>query len=418
MLDVKCPAGEGGENGYAAVIELFASDLVLSQPEGPSVSSVEGGLADFSTVGGTSDVAFTATDPGSGVYEAVFRVDGQVVDSTVLDEDGGRCRDVGQTTDGLPAFLYPQPCPASVSVDVPFDTTGLSNGTHHLVVSVLDAAGNSATVLDRELVVANPTPPGLGPARQRGAANGLDASEHAVLTAHWSSPARAHPRSVAKARGRGAAKTDGHGGAKTRPGTEVGAHLSGYYGAARTVEGRLTGPEGRPIADAQIEAEVLPAAAGARARALPPVRTAAAGSWSLDLPRDTPSCALRLAYRSHVGDAIPAATRTLTLTVRADLELRVAPRVTRAQGTIFFSGQLLGGSIPPGGKQLVLEASSPGGRWIEFDVIRTDARGRFRSSYRFRLPGPALYRFRVLSEYEADFPFAAGTSNVVRVFEG
>ena len=42
---------------------------------------------------------------------------------------------------------------------MPFDTTGLSNGAHHLVVSVLDAAGNSAPVLDREIDVDNPIPP-------------------------------------------------------------------------------------------------------------------------------------------------------------------------------------------------------------------------------------------------------------------
>ncbi len=33
------------------------------------------------------------------------------------------------------------------------------------------------------------------------------------------------------------------------------------------------------------------------------------------------------------------------------------------------------------------------------------------------LPGPVTYRFRVLSRYEADFPFLAGTSNVVGVYE-
>jgi hypothetical protein len=405
-LKHECPTEGKDQNGYAAVIELFAADLVLDQPEGPSVSSVEGGLTDSSAVGGTSDVAFTASDGGSGVYEAVFRVDGQVVSSTALDEEGGRCRDVGQTTDGLRAFLYPQPCPPSLSVDVPFDTTGLSNGTHHLVVSVLDAAGNAATVLDREIVVANPAPPGSS---ARGPGNGLDPSEHAILTARWRSAARTRPRGVAKARPRG--------GPKAHPGTVAGAHLSGRYGAARAVEGRLTGPEGHPIADAQIEADVLPSYAGGHARALPAARTAADGSWSLDLPRDTPSCALRLAYRSHLGDAIPAATRTLTLSVHAGLVLHISPRVTGAQGTIFFSGRLLGGPLPAGGKQLVLEASSPGGRWIEFHVIRAGGGGRFRSSYRFRLPGPALYRFRVVSEYEADFPFAAGSSNVVRVFE-
>ena len=101
-------------------------------------------------------MAFSASDPGSGVYEAVFSVDGEVVQSTVVDEDGGRCRNVGQTTDGLAAFLYVQPCPASVSADVGFDTTRVSNGAHHLVVSVIDAAGNAATVLDRNITVDNP----------------------------------------------------------------------------------------------------------------------------------------------------------------------------------------------------------------------------------------------------------------------
>jgi len=69
------------------------------------------------------------------------------------------------------------------------------------------------------------------------------------------------------------------------------------------------------------------------------------------------------------------------------------------------------------GAQLVLEARSPGTPWLEFDVIRTDSRGRFHSSYRFRLPGPHDYHFRIVSKYEADFPFAAGASNAVLVEE-
>ena len=65
----------------------------------------------------------------------------------------------------------------------------------------------------------------------------------------------------------------------------------------------------------------------------------------------------------------------------------------------------------------MLEARSPGGAWIEFDVIRTGAKGRYRASYRFKFPGPARYQFRVLSKYEADFPFAEAASNVVGVRE-
>ena len=75
-----------------------------------------------------------------------------------------------------------------------------------------------------------------------------------------------------------------------------------------------------------------------------------------------------------------------------------------------------GAPIPPGGKQLVLEASS-GGEWVQFDTISTGAKGRFRSSYRFKFPGPVTYRFRILSRYEADLTFLGGTSNVVGVHE-
>jgi hypothetical protein len=382
-----CPAEAGDSHGYAAMVELFAADLVLSQPAPPTVSAVGGGLAEDPTVSGTSDVAFHATDPGSGVYEAIFQVDGQVASRGVLDEDGGRCRNVGGTTDGLPAFLYTQPCPAAVSVDVPFDTAGLSNGVHHLLVSVTDAAGNATTVLDREITVANPVLPGAGSGSgaKRGPANGEDPSEHAALTARW----------------RGAS----------------GAHLSGRYGAPHTIEGRLTGPEGRGIAGAEVEVGELPAYAGATTRALAATRTDAGGRWSLVLPRGLSSCRLRIAYRSHLGDALPVATRTLSLTVPAALRLRVAPRTASSTGAIRFSGRLLGGPIPPGGKQLVLEARSPGGPWIEFHVIRTGAHARFGYLYRFRLPGPASYQFRVLCEQEADFPFATGASDVAVVFE-
>ena len=136
-------------------------------------------------------MAFSASDPGAGVYEAVFSVDGQVVQSTVLDENGGRCRNVGETSDGLPAFLYVQPCLGTVSADVAFDTTRLPNGAHHLIVSVVDAAGNAAPVLDRNIVVANPSA-ASGQSASGGAGggapgppNGANASSQASLAVAW-----------------------------------------------------------------------------------------------------------------------------------------------------------------------------------------------------------------------------------------
>ena len=138
---------------------------------------------------------------------------------------------------------------------------------------------------------------------------------------------------------------------------------------------------------------------------------------AVKVPRGASSRTIRLAYRAHFGDALPVVTRTLALVVRAGVRLRVSPHTTSVGHAIHFTGALLGGPIPHGGKPVVLEARSPGGPWIEFDVVRTNHRGRYRDSYTFKFPGPVDYRFRALSEGEADYPYATGSSDVVRVHE-
>jgi hypothetical protein len=375
----ECPSGHGDANHYAAVVYLYAADITLEQSAGPTAGNVSGELASAPVVSGTSDVAFDASDPGAGVYEAIFSVDGKVVQSTVPDEDGGRCRNVGETTDGLPAFLYLQPCPQTESVDVPFNTTAVSNGSHHLVVSVIDAAGNAAPVLDREIDVNNPVPVHPGPL------NGTNASSQATLTARWASTTK--------------------------------AHLTSGWGKTETITGRLTAPGGVPIGGAQIDATATPAYSGAKAIAIAAPKTEPDGRFELRLPRGESSQTLSIAYRAHIGDALPVATRTLTLGVRAGMTLSVAPRTTSVGRSIFFKGVLKGTPQPAGGKQLVLEARSPGGGWIEFDVIHASSHGRYHASYRFKFPGPARYQFRAVCKQEADFPFMEGTSNLVGVRE-
>jgi hypothetical protein len=403
QAEFSCREGEHDPNGYAAAVYLFAADLTLEQNAGPTASNVTGELASASTVSGTSDVAFTASDPGSGVYQAAFTVDGRLMESTVPNDNGGRCKAVGQSVDGLPDFLYVQPCLASLSADVGLDTTKLADGTHHVVVSVIDAAGNAAPVLDRTVTVANgaantPRPGGglngangsngvngSNGANGASAPNGSNASSLATLDAHW----------------KGTRST----------------RLSSAYGRAQSIVGRLTGPGGAPIAGAHLDLSATPALVGARAGAMASPVTGADGSFTIQVPGGVSSQSLRLAYRSHLGDTAPVAVRTLMLTVRAGIALSVAPRTASVGRSILFRGRLLGGSIPRGGKQLVLEARSRGGSWLEFNVIRANARGLFRASYRFRFPGPVRYQFRVVSETEADYPFAGGSSNVVGVRE-
>jgi hypothetical protein len=374
----ECQSGKGDKNGYAAAVYLYAADITLEQSAGPTATNVTGELATAPTIRGSSDVAFNASDPASGVYEAVFNVDGQVVQRAVVDANGGLCRDVGGTSDGRPAFLSPQPCKPSVSVDVPFDTTRVSDGAHHLIVSVIDAAGDSAPVLDRAITVANPPP--------AGAPNGTNASAQATLEVSWA-------------------------------GSKKARITSAYGRSAHTIAGRLTAPGGTPIAGARLDCVATPAYQGAKPGAIACPPTGADGRFEVGVPGDVSSRTIRLAYRAHTGDALPAATRTLGLTVTAGVRLRVSPRTTSVGHTIHFTGALLGGPIPHGGKQIVLEARSPGGPWIEFDVVHTNHRGRYRDAYRFKFPGPVDYRFRAVSEGEADYPYATGASNVVRVHE-
>ncbi len=404
-----CREDEHDAQGYAAVVYLYAADLTLEQAAGPSASALGGELASAPAVSGTSDLTFTASDPGAGVYRANFTVDGRLIQSSVIDDNEGRCREVGQTTDGLPAFLYVQPCKPSVSADVGLDTTTLANGPHHLVVTVSDAAGNSAPVLDRNITVANPTggsggapggqPPnttqqtaggqplnaGAAGSPPPGTPNGAPASPNAKLTVAW----------------RG-----------TR-----GTRLTLGYGRSAAAVGRLTGPGGAPIAGARIAVEALPAYTGAAPVQLAALATGADGRFSLRLAGVLSSRSLRFSYRWRFGDPAPAAVASLSLAVRASISLGVSPRSSTVGHSIHFHGLLRGAPIPRAGKQLVLEARSPGGSWLEFDVVRADLAGRYRASYRFRFPGPATYQFRVLSEAESDYPYAAGTSNVVVVRE-
>jgi hypothetical protein len=413
----KCPSGKGDANGYAAVVYLYAADLVLEQTSQPRVSEVEGELATAATLSGTDDLSFHAEDEGSGVYRAVFTVDGKEVASTVLASNGGHCQNVAQTTDGLPAFLYLQPCPETLRADVPFDTTTLTDGTHHLVVSVTNAAGNSTVALDRDVTVkndtkgaeapTNPSPEGQGPQSTEQHAqpiqitpqvtagatvtavepqnNGTNATAAAALQVRWSATAK--------------------------------VSLAGRYGRAETVSGRLTTPTGAPIGEAVVQVFDTPAYERAPTRALGTARTTANGTFSFRVPSGTPSARLTFAYSTQLGAPAPSVTGSLQLRIPASLSLRITPRTTQRDGRIVFSGTLRGAPLPPGGKQLVLEARTLSGQWRQFQVLSTAGRGVYRATYRFRLAGPIDYKFRVVSRQEADFPYAEGASNVVLVHE-
>jgi hypothetical protein len=363
--EYKCPVAVGDAHGYAAVAYLYAADLVLEQNEGPSASNVSGPLATENPVHGTSDVVFSATDPGAGIYQALFSVDGNVVQSTLVNENGGHCRNVGQTTDGLAAFLYAQPCLKSVTAAVGFDTTAVSNGTHHLIVSVSDPAGNTATVLDRTVVVQNEL--GMCNAECDGQAS-LHTADTQLLR-----------RTIARR----------------------------YANSGLTLTGQLVDHAGVPMKGAMIELRQKPSYPGAPNVLVATTTTDAKGGWKLRVPRG-PSRLLTVGYRSRSNNPDFATQLQYRETVAAGVKLS-APRRAQPGRAFAFRGGLAGGYIPLGGALVSLEIFF-GGEWREIALLRTNRRGAFAYRYTFAAIGPATYRFRAQLPHTIGYPFASGAS--------
>jgi hypothetical protein len=351
----------------------------------PPVGGLTGGSTDAQTWSRVMRFGLNGADVGGGLFQAIVEVDG--ADALAIPLGGSTCRDIASDP-ALNGFAAAQPCPLRVdngSLDV--DTSRLPQGQHAVRVLLEDAAGNRTAIfgpVTRNITSSEAVGPGSDPVL-RGAANGDGASDLARLTAHW-----------------------GRRGSRTL--------LVSRFGRTHVVRGRLRDADGAPIANAVIDAVSKTTAVDARElgkRNGP--RTRSDGSWFVVLPRGVSSRDLTFRYRSHVNDTIASATAGVRLRVRAGVQLSIHPRRARTGQTIRFSGRLLGGPLPRGGKQVVLMARTSRGAWVRFNVVRTDGSGRFRAVYRFQQPGAALYRFRALSLSEAAYPYLAGGSNVVKV---
>ncbi len=339
-------------------------------------------------------------------------VDGKVLESQVVEETE-LCKEVPVPAEDGPAFLSAQPCPASANGRVSLDTTELSNGAHHLLVEVTNAAGNATTVISKTIDVANGvsstesqlTQSTTGQIGQTGLAATASTGQ-AVGSQSNGTPASTRPAMVAAWLPARSARLEGAG--KLR--------LTGSFDDPETVAGRLTAPGGTAIVRARVEVSARKSYGGAPLITLGYAMTDSQGRFTFRLAKQSPSEQLQLSYSPTLAGR-PAVSQTLQLRVRAGVELHVSPGSVSAGGSIHLRGRILGAPIPPGGKQIVLEARSKGSPWLQFLVVRTGSRGRFEGTHRFRLPGPVRYWFRALCPQEADYPFATGNSHQVTVWE-
>jgi hypothetical protein len=140
--------------------QVNSGGILLANDSSPAGSDLGGSLLASGSVSGTADLTFSATDPGGGgVYRVIVKIDdGNTVYEGTPNTNGGQCVSTGtDPTSGAWIFDSQQPCPQTVDLDIPVNTTALSDGHHQVQVIVQDVAQNSSTVLDQTITTDNYT---------------------------------------------------------------------------------------------------------------------------------------------------------------------------------------------------------------------------------------------------------------------
>jgi hypothetical protein len=385
-----CDDGSTIHGGHHSVM-VDAVSMTLRDDGIPRVDGVAGALASQRPLWGLVDLRYRAADDESGVYRQRLVVDGRTVVEEVPDANGGRCRDSLPGSGTAYQFDYTIPCPANVAGRILFDIGELAPGPHEIEASVEDASGNRRTiyagrietvsdparrVFDLEGVAGLTNPfgdqPGLVP-------NGAGASRAATLTAAFVRPRGKRTTVVTR----------------TFPGTP-------------TVVGHLSAA-GQPVVGATVSLLESSGPGGSWA-SVAGAQTASDGSVRFHLPSG-PSRALRLAYFADSEAESFVSSPVIRLRVRPRVSLRASPSARRTGQRVRFTGSVKGGTLPPNGLIVRLEAGAARSRWITFRSVRTGSRGRFRATYRFtNTRGSVRYRFRASVQLQADYPFERGTS--------
>jgi hypothetical protein len=359
--NAECPPASSSPE--AAMLEVTRMDIRLADETPPVLTTTPSGtlLDGRRALTGPQAVTVAASDVGGGVYQALFEVDGEVVEAQTIDANEGKC--------AVP-FAVTVPCPANATGTLEFDTSELRDGEHLVRILVTDATGTNAAP--------------YGPVRVR----------------TLNSPCRqaATPRTKLRLR----AAFGGRRG-KRRAGVR--------FGRPTKVRGNLTGRGGEPIAGARICVAEKVAAPGARLRPLDSVRTSRRGRFVYKV-EPGPSRTIRFAHRTGAGKI--AATK-VHLRVRAGVGLRAKPRTLRNGERVKLIGRLRGRPYPRKGALVELQARRPG-KWQTFGTTRSNSHGRFRFGYRFtRTPVTQTYSLRARVPGQPSYPYASGASDRVRV---
>jgi hypothetical protein len=352
-----CPVAAPAVN-----FQLHRADVTVTDPYPPTlVLPPSGPLVDPSAaLNGQQQVWVSASDRGGGVQDLQFEVDGKVVASSTIDDNGGHCRQ---------PYTMPQPCKSEVKGTATLDTTQLSDGRHRLRLLLTDATGTNVTA--------------WGPITIR-TSNGACDPKPRSEALHMKAAIAGRKRSP-KAR-------------------------SVRYGKRLRVNGRLTRPDGTPVAGAQVCVAARNDAAHSPLRPARTVVTDADGRFT-DTLRRGPSRRVYLVTRVADG----AVSDSVMVHVRAPVRLHAAPRRLFNGQVLTLGGRLRGRPIPRRGVLVELQVRKRGG-WQTFATTRARRKGRYRFRYRFTsTTGLQRYRFRARVPEQGTYPYAAGVSHPISV---
>jgi hypothetical protein len=185
------------------------------------------------------------------------------------------------------------------------------------------------------------------------------------------------------------------------------------FGKGTTVRGWLGTPGGHALEAQTVKILVAPNNGSDNYRQVAVARTGRDGVWRTHL-RPGPS---RLVVAEYGGGstAEPSRSRPAHLGVISGIRLRISARQVHWNSTVGFRGVVRGGYIPPSGEVVFLYVGWHGGS-AEIGNVYAGRDGRFSTTYTFHNgTGRRKYSLWATTGREADYPYAPGRSNQVRV---
>ncbi len=353
-VGVACDGGPGGYECAGSqgaspetLADVLSADFVINSEVSPSAGGFGGSLLE-GDAHGTADLRFTATDPGGpGVYLVSVQIDGATVYQGTPNGNEGACASVGTYANGSLEFEELQPCKQSEVVDLPVNTTTLSDGGHTLKVTVTDAGQNSSVVYDGAISTVNRT------------------TVSSLLSSRLTNVSSVEP-TYAIVLGK---QTAALGKRVMRP----------YEESGLTLSGQLRDTDGTPapgVAVSVVAQQGSPPAGGLLV--LAHTTSDAAGDWVLHAPKG-PSRVLRIVYGPTAADAGAGAGVAISESVSPMVGLRVgAPGAAR----LVFSGRVAISPLGPP-RPLVIIETKAGNEWEAVGhAIRVNANGTYRYVYR------------------------------------